>query len=117
MKDLSEPLDTQDAREKLAALATDGSDEEVQKISSAIHLGLVAVSMFDSLTEARAQLDTMGIDPPEGSVHCATIVGHKPTGQLYTLHVTAATEEDAEAHQHMLDTAPDLSGAVSHTKH
>jgi hypothetical protein len=95
-------------RENFANVANEASDDEVNRLTSAVHMGLVVIGMIDSIGEGRAMMDKMGVDAGEGQVGSSTIIGHKETGELFQITVTTATEEDAANHAAILAQATDI---------
>jgi hypothetical protein len=99
---------TEARRENFANVANEATDAEIDRLTSAVHMGLVVIGMIDSIGEGKAMMDKMGVDAGDGQVGSSTIIGHKETGELFAITVTTATEEDAAAHQAMLASAHDI---------
>jgi len=111
-----------ESRQRFADLATHGDDDEVDRISSAIHLGLTLLGMIESIAQTRQMLVGMGkVNPDDTGFASSTIIGHKSSGDLFHITVNTATEEEADEHTAMLQSAADLgtfdtdTGAI--TKH
>lgn len=108
---------TSEARERMATAAAEATDEEINRLSSAIHIGLTVMGMIDSIGETRKMMEKMGVDPDDGTLASSTILGHKPTDSLFQITVTTSNEEEAKAHAAMLASATDLDEAAGMTKH
>ena len=106
-----------EAREKFASVAAEATDEEVERLSSAIHLGLTVMGMIESIGETREMMAKMGVDPDDGTLASSTVIGHKASGNMFAISVASATEADAELHRKMLTEASDLDEAETATKH
>jgi hypothetical protein len=108
--------ETSEARKRMAEAAKTATDEEIDRLSSAIHIGLTVLGMIDSIGQSREVMEKMGLSPEEGQFASSTILGHRSSGNLFQISVTTATEEDAAAHQLMMAEATDLDGEGM-TKH
>jgi hypothetical protein len=108
---------TDEARQRFIDVGAEATDEEIDRLSSAIHIGLTVIGMIDSIGETKKVMEKMGVDPNDGHLASSTILGHKPTGNLFQITVTTSNEEEAEAHAAMLASATDLDEAAGMTKH
>lgn len=101
-----------EVRERLIALLKTGSDEDLDQMNAAIELGTLLLGMLESLNEAEGMSEDIGVDLTEGSFCTSTIIGHAPTGKLYSLMVKPADESDRTAHMKALAEATEMQ-----TKH